>query len=215
MALRASREQRPDLPPRRQIRRRWPAARGCNSQCEICVAKASVSTVGGDVTRAHVELLADHSDLIPIVGEMRWHEWGQDADWGEDAERNELGWWVDVTASESGRDDLPVTFVAVDAHGAAVGAVGLGHFDPEERRDRSPWVLGMIVLPQLRRRRVGRLLLESLAGWAGSHGYQALWVATGDPAVGFYQSCAWELAETFARPTETVHVLTTNARLQA
>jgi GNAT superfamily N-acetyltransferase len=143
---------------------------------------------------------------------MRWREWGQGADWGEDAERNELGWWINVTARESGHDNLPVTLVAADAHGVAVGAVGLGHFDPEERRDRSPWVLGMIVRPQLRRGGIGRMLLDSLAKWAAQHGYRSLWVATGDPAVGFYQSCGWELAETFARPAETVHVLSTTTK---
>jgi hypothetical protein len=41
---------------------------------------------------------------------------------------------------------LPVTWVAIDPLGQAVGAVGLGAFDIAKRCDRSPWVLGMIVL---------------------------------------------------------------------
>jgi hypothetical protein len=44
----------------------------------------------------------------------------------------------------AGSSHLPVTWVASDGSGA-LGAVGLGQFDIEERRDRSPWVLGMIV----------------------------------------------------------------------
>lgn len=159
-----------------------------------------------------IKLLADHPDLIPVVGELRWQEWGRDAEWGEGASQNELGWWVKVTARESGHDALPITFVALDARGAAVGAVGLGRFDPDERRDRSPWVLGMIVRPELRCHGIGRMLLDSLGEWAGQHGYQTLWVATGDPAVGFYQSCGWAMAESFTRPTETVHILTAKAR---
>ena len=54
----------------------------------------------------HVELLADHPDLIPAVGELRQREWGH---WGE----QDLAWFVDVTRSESGRTELPVTFVGL------------------------------------------------------------------------------------------------------
>jgi len=39
-----------------------------------------------------------------------------------------------------------MTWVASDQSGA-LGAVGLGQFDIEERRDRSPSLLGMIVRP--------------------------------------------------------------------
>jgi hypothetical protein len=42
-----------------------------------------------------------------------------------------------------------MTWVASDQSGA-LGAVGLGLFDIEERRDRSPWLLGMIVRPDRR-----------------------------------------------------------------
>jgi hypothetical protein len=71
-----------------------------------------------------IGLLADHPHLIPAVGEMRWREWGH----APEPER--LEWWV-----------------AIDGDKYAVGAVGLGEFDIEERGDRSPWVLGMIVDP--------------------------------------------------------------------
>ena len=57
--------------------------------------------------RMSVHLLADHPRLIPAVGEMRWREWGNEPG------REDLGWWVDVTAREAGRDALPVTWVAI------------------------------------------------------------------------------------------------------
>ena len=47
--------------------------------------------------------------------------------------------------AEAGQRGLPVTWVAVGVGGEAAGAVGLGEFDIAERRDRSPWVLGMVV----------------------------------------------------------------------
>ena len=64
-----------------------------------------------------VYLLADHPHLVPAVGEMRWKEWGNEPG------REDLRWWVDVTAREAGRDALPVTWVAIDDRGRAVGAV--------------------------------------------------------------------------------------------
>lgn len=149
-----------------------------------------------------IELLVDHPHLIPAVGEMRWREWGH----APEPER--LDWWVDVTAREAGRAHLPVTWVAIDEHGQAVGAVGLGQFDIEERRDRSPWVLGMIVLASQRGRGIGGRLMSALEAWAAQRGYSRAWVATGE-AVGFYQKCGWELVETFTRSSgEVTSVLT-------
>ena len=82
-----------------------------------------------------------------------------------------------------------------------------------QRTELAWWVdvteLGMVVRPDFRGRGVGRLLLRTLGGWAGQRGYQRLWVATGDPATGFYEACGWTPADTFDRPGERVVVLTT------
>jgi len=153
----------------------------------------------GDVT---VGLLGDYPHLIGEVGLMRWREWGRAP------EPTDPAFWVSVTGDEAGRVQLPVSWVAVAADGRAVGAVGLGEFDIEERRDRSPWVLGMIVRPDQRRRGVGRLLLASLGDWARVRGWERVWVATGGVAVRFYSDCGWETADSFARSAdETTTVL--------
>jgi hypothetical protein len=83
---------------------------------------------------AAVDLLADRIDLIEEVTDMRWLEWGHPP------EPTDRDWWRAATVHEAGRSHLPVTWVASDVSGAS-GAVGLGQFDIEERRDRSPWVL--------------------------------------------------------------------------
>jgi len=116
---------------------------------------------------ATVGLLADYPHLVADVGLMRWREWGRPP------EPTDPDFWVSVTGEEAGRISLPVSWVAVDADGQAVGAVGLGKFDIEERRDRSPWVLGMIVHRDARRRGIGRMLLATLADWAKSRGGSA------------------------------------------
>jgi GNAT superfamily N-acetyltransferase len=136
-----------------------------------------------------IQLLADHPHLIPAIGAMRWREWSCASDL-EDRER-----LIAVTAHEAGRDHFPVTWVAIDGSGEALGAVGIGAFDLEERRDRSPWVWGMIVRHDRRGMGIGRLLLTRLERWARRHRYAQVWVATGGPAVEFYRRCGWEMSE--------------------
>ena len=149
-----------------------------------------------------IELLVDHPHLIPTVGGIRWREWGHPP------EPEELEWWVEATAREAGRDTLPVTWVAIDAQDQAVGAVGLGQFDIKEKRDRSPWVLGTIVVPMFRGLGIGSKLMNALESWAYLYGYAQVWVATAD-AVGFYQNCGWELSEIIRRPSgEAMSILT-------
>lgn len=150
-----------------------------------------------------VDLLVNHPHLIPAVGEIRWQ------DWGHAPEPESLNWWVEVTGRESGHESLPVTWVAIDPHGQAVGAVGLGEFDIDERRDRSPWVLGMIVLPSLRGLGIGQQLMAAMEAWAHEHGCSQGWVATAGRAIDFYRKCGWRLAEVINRPSgELVSVLT-------
>jgi GNAT superfamily N-acetyltransferase len=160
----------------------------------VSANEGSVVTIG---------LLADHPQLVPAVGQIRWREWGRPP------EPESLDWWVDATTREAGRAELPVTWVAFDSRGEAVGAVGLGRFDIEERRDRSPWVLGMIVTVQQRGLGSGSKLMKALEAWAQGHAYSQIWVATSGRAVDFYRKCGWELTETFQRSSgETVLILT-------
>jgi GNAT superfamily N-acetyltransferase len=145
-------------------------------------------TISPDAVKIH--LLADHAHLIPAVGRMRWQEWGKAP------EPEDPSWWVEVTARESGRDGLPITWVAIDERGEALGAVGLAEYDIEERRDRSPWLIGMVVRASRRDMGIGGLLVAQLEVWAAAHGYEQLWVATG-PAARFYEKYGWTHVEMF------------------
>ena len=139
-----------------------------------------------------VELLADRDDLIEAVTDLRWREWGRAP------EPTDRAWWWAATVREAGRDGLPITWVASDTSGT-LGAVGLGEFDIEERQDRSPWLLGMVVRPDRRGMGLGRLLVVELERWAGRQGYEQLWVANEGAAVNFYRRCGWQIHETIER----------------
>jgi GNAT superfamily N-acetyltransferase len=130
-------------------------------------------------------LLADKVDYIPHVAQLRWREWGH-APAPEDPE-----FWLETTTHEAGRDDLPVTLVAIADDGGLLGAVGLTERENvEPRPGESPWVAGMIVAPEGRGRGVGRALLRQLEQWAVAHGFVEAWVAT-ESAGAFYERCGW------------------------
>ena len=150
--------------------------------------------------RPAVQLLADRPDLVEAVTDLRWREWGHQP------EPTDRDWWRDATIREAGRETLPLTWAVSDPSGA-LGAVGLGRFDIAERRDRSPWLLGMIVRADRRRGGLGRLLLSHVEEWARGHGFDQVWAANEGSAVDFYRRCGWEAHETVerdARPTVTV-----------
>jgi GNAT superfamily N-acetyltransferase len=142
----------------------------------------------------NVELLADRPDLLIPLARLRWQEWHDHAD------RENLDWWVATTRAETGRDALPVTFVATDHPGEAAGGVGLIEVEHPELADRGPWVVGTIVHPDRRGDGIGALLLARLRGWAAAAGFEQLWVSTGGPAVDFYRRCGFEPVEVATLP---------------
>jgi len=137
-----------------------------------------------------VHLLADHPGAIAGVATLRWREWGQPIDPAG------LATWVATTTREAGREALPVSWVALDAGGAALGAVGLVAYDWDDRPERTPWVAGLIVRPDRRGRGIGGLLLARLEAGARSRGAARAWVATGGRAIAFYARCGWEVIAT-------------------
>jgi GNAT superfamily N-acetyltransferase len=132
-----------------------------------------------------VHLLADHPHLINPIALLRWREWGHE---------ESLTRWIKITVRETGRDELPVTWVAIDDAGAALGAVAIGDHE-DVRPDLSPWVWGLIVRPDARGQGVGRRLLAQLSAFAQAKGHPEVWVATGDPAVAFYERCGFRRVE--------------------
>ncbi len=145
-----------------------------------------------------VESLADHPELIEQVGVLRWQEWAYG--------KKDPSPFIETTAAEAGHDHLPMTLVAINDMGEAVGAVGLGEIDDElnatERNGRTPWILGMVVRRQDRNQQIGRQLLTGVQGLADQLGNGQTWVATGKEAVGFYRRCGWQ-------DVDTLHLVST------
>jgi len=147
-----------------------------------------------------IALLADHSDLTEQVGVLRWTEWG----YGDPSPAE----WIAVSEREAGRDELPVTLVAIDDGGSVVGVVGLDAADDaltdEERAARAPWLVGLVVRRDSRRRGVARTLVHALEDVVREHRHDRMWVVTGGDAVDFYRACGW---------TDVEHLVTSREQL--
>ncbi|MGH3490006.1 MAG: GNAT family N-acetyltransferase [Actinopolymorphaceae bacterium] len=139
-----------------------------------------------------VELLADRPDLVGQLAKIRW------TDWENKPGADTLEWWIDVTQTEAGRTDPPVTFVAVDSAGEVLGGVTLkvAELSDEQRRGRTPWVGGMIVRSDKRGSGIGTILMARLEVWARTAGIAQAWVVSAGRAVDFYRRCGWVAVET-------------------
>jgi N-acetylglutamate synthase-like GNAT family acetyltransferase len=139
-----------------------------------------------------IELLADNPHLIPTIGQLRYREWGEASTAGFTG----IDGWIEITASESGRDELPITWVAINKDGDAIGAAGLmAGSDIEDRPELCPSVVGVIVEPRRRGMGIGRRLLEAIEHRAHYQGIRKLYVVTDDAAAGFYRKCGWVLVQ--------------------
>lgn len=144
-----------------------------------------------------IHLLADQPDLAAGWAELHWREWG------DEPGRDQLAWWVADAVKAVSRVGPPAAFVALSADGYVLGGVGLHQFDLDERRDRSPWIVGMIVRGDRRGEGIGQALIAHLELWAMAVGIAQVWVCTetGSRAVPFYRRCGYAQVEELLSPT--------------
>ncbi|WIG60430.1 MAG: hypothetical protein OJF49_003178 [Ktedonobacterales bacterium] len=151
-----------------------------------------------------ITLLADMPGLAAAWAELHWREWG------DEPGREALSWWVEDAAQAVERTRVPVAFLALGDREEVLGGVGLHEFDLEERRDRSPWIVGTIVRADQRGEGIGQALMAALEGWAINVGIAQVWVGTETArAVAFYRRSGYEWVEEIAsRHGEPATVLT-------
>ncbi len=91
-----------------------------------------------------------------------------------------------ATRLAAGRDELPVTFVAVDAAGTALGAATLG---------QGPRIVDLVVRADMRNRGIGRMLLSRLERFAVGRDLPEIWVSAAAGDVDFFERCGWRRTE--------------------
>ncbi|HEV2318184.1 MAG TPA: GNAT family N-acetyltransferase [Verrucomicrobiae bacterium] len=119
----------------------------------------------------NIDYLADHPEFISTVA--RWHheEWSYLRP-GDTVEARTIR-----LRAESGRGEIPTVFIAC-SNGTPLGSAMLIAHDMDTRMDLSPWLAGVFVAPEHRRRGIGRALVRRVVECAGELGVGRLYLFT-------------------------------------
>jgi GNAT superfamily N-acetyltransferase len=136
-----------------------------------------------------VQALSEHPEFIPVAARWHFSEWGHTDPAGTPES------WTAGLAGMADAAGVPGTLLAV-ADGAAVGVVCLSAADMPgypAAAGLTPWLKGLYVAPAARGRGYGELLTRRCAAWAGSLGYEALYLYTRreSPAEALYLKLGW------------------------
>jgi len=97
---------------------------------------------------------------------------------------------MELFASDQGRG---VALVA-KADGEPIGTCLLAESEIEPNHDVSPWLAGLFVVPERRRKGAGAVLVRAIEDQARQRGFSRLYLYTAN-AVGFYERRGWEVLD--------------------
>jgi GNAT superfamily N-acetyltransferase len=137
--------------------------------------------------RVQIELLADRADFIPALAKWHYREWAYLRP-GDSVENR-----VSMLRERSGRSELPITYVASSSAGL-LGSAMLIACDMDTRPEYSPWLAGVFVAPESRRRGVGQALVEHVMRQAAALGFVTLYLYT-PSAQNFFLRLGWNILE--------------------
>ena len=120
------------------------------------------------MTLVEIELLADHSESIPMLADWYESEWppyyGAE---GPGEARTDL-------ESRCNRDEFPIGLVAADG----TNVYGTAAIDLDQATGLAPSVVGLLVWPPRRRRGIATALIQSAEFHARRLGYNRLYLST-------------------------------------
>jgi len=126
-----------------------------------------------EMDKLTINLLADHSETIPVLKELFESEW--EPYYGTtgpgDAE-------TDIKQSAN-RTKLPIALVAT-IDGNVCGTAALKMESVTTYPDYFPWLAGLLVAPTYRRQGIGEQLIIEIEKLAKQLGYKEIYVGTGE-----------------------------------
>lgn len=147
-----------------------------------------------------IEYLADHPEALPTLAEWQHKEWGHLRPGDTLAKR------VARLEAFSNRDRIPLTVVALNG-GEVLGAASLIEHDMETRMELSPWLAGVFVGKQYRRRGIGAELVRRIMLEAGKLKVPLLYLYT-VRSERFYAGLGWSVLERTAYRQQNIVIMT-------
>jgi len=138
-----------------------------------------------------ISYLSEHPEYVQELAQWLFEEWGSIL--GE--ENSEAR--IKKLKAHMNREELPIAWVA-HANGQLFGTASLRVHDLEGREDLTPWLGGVFVGSQFRRRGIGETLCATVENAARSRGVQTLYLFTLDKQAWYSRqgwkelaSCVW------------------------
>jgi GNAT superfamily N-acetyltransferase len=135
----------------------------------------------------HIDYLADHPEFIPALA--RWHH----AEWSYLRPGDAVEARTTRLRAACGRGEIPTVVVAFSG-GTLFGSAMLIAHDMDTRMDLTPWLAGVFVAPDQRRRGVGSALIGRVIECAAALGVKRLYLYT-PGAEQMYSRLGWSAVE--------------------
>jgi N-acetylglutamate synthase-like GNAT family acetyltransferase len=132
-----------------------------------------------------ISYLIDHPEYVPQLAQWLFEQWGSIL-----GEKN-LETRIRKLRAHMNRDELPVAWVA-HADEQLLGTAALRVHDLEGREDLTPWLGGVFVGSDFRRRGIGAALCATVEDAARSRGIQTLYLFTLDKQA-WYSRQGWTI----------------------
>lgn len=120
-----------------------------------------------------IEYLADHPEFVPLLARWQHREWA----FLHPGETLQIR--ISQLENQLGHREIPTTLAAIE-DGATLGSASLVTRDLETRPDLSPWLAGVFVGEQYRRRGIGSALVKRIMLEAEALGIRTLYLFTTD-----------------------------------
>lgn len=134
-----------------------------------------------------IDYLADHQDFIPTLAQWHHREWAYLRP-GDTVETR-----IARLRGCCGHREIPTVVIAFTDSTLAGSAMLVEH-DMNTRMDLTPWLAGVFVAPDHRRRGIGATLVQRVIDNATALGVQRLYLYT--PSTEHFYSCrGWSLVE--------------------
>jgi len=131
----------------------------------------------------NIDFLGKHMDVLPELARLHFDEWRH---LNPDKTLEDR---IDKLREIAASNEPPFMVVAFEGH-QLVGSAALVFEDMRTRKDLSPWLAGVFVKPEFRRKGIATTLIRHIEKSAAEHGIKQLYLYT-EHARDLYARLGW------------------------